>query len=553
MQTIVTRFLRVSLVALTAGAVSVVGQQGGGSQVTFKDLLNGLKDPSRWLTYSGDYTGQRHSPLTQITSQNVARLGPQWTFQTDTMAFGTYKGFEATPIVLDGILYVTGLNNYAWALDARSGRPVWRYRRDLPERLTYCCGPDNRGFAVLGDRLFMVTLDAHLLALNMKNGAVLWDAVMEDYRRGYAATLAPLIVKDKVIVGIAGAEYPIRGFIEAYDAQTGQRAWRFYTVPGPGEPGSETWPHPDVMARGGGSVWQTGSYDPDSNLTFWGVGNPNPDYYGDDRTGDNLYTESLVALDADTGKLRWHYQFTPHDTHDWDSVHVPVLADLTIGNQVRKVVMVANRNAFFYVLDRLTGTVVVAKPFTTTNWAKEVGPDGRPVVLNESGRPDACLPDQRGGTNFMPPSYDPSLKLFFVNARETCVMFVPMKPEFRPGAPMTGGAPQRLGSAWGALRALDPTTGERRWEFRYPSPSMAGVLSTASGLVFTGDNEGNVIAFDARTGKSLWHYQTGSAIWGAAPTTYMLDGRQWVLVPSGTTLTAFALNDVLPTVTSTAR
>ena len=345
--------------------------------VTSRDLLGGLADPSRWLTFSGDYTGRRHSPLTQITPANVHRLATQWTFQSGTMTRG--RGFEATALALDGVLYVTGSNNFAWALDARTGRPFWQYRRELPADLTYGAqAPVNRGFAMLGDRLFMVTLDAHLLALDRKSGAILWDTVLADYKIGYSATSAPLVIGDtggdKVIVGISGGEYPTRGFLDAYDPQTGTRIWRFYTVPAPGEPGSETWPpSSEVLARGGGGTWMTGSYDPDLNLLFWGTGNPNPDYYGAGRLGDNLYTNALIAIDADTGRLKWHFQFTPHDTHDWDSNHVPVLADLNIAGTPRKVVMVANRNGFFYVLDRATGALVFGKPFTDTTWAREIG------------------------------------------------------------------------------------------------------------------------------------------------------------------------------------
>jgi alcohol dehydrogenase (cytochrome c) len=508
--------------------------------VTSADLLEGLADPSRWLMFSGDYTGQRHSPLTKITPRNVHRLAPRWTFQAGTLARG--RGFETTPLLLDGVLYVTGANNYAWALDARTGRPFWEYRRALPEDLTYgASAPVNRGFAILGDRLFMVTLDAHLLALDRRTGIVIWDAVLEDYRVGYAATLAPLVVDDKVIVGISGGEYPTRGFIDAYDAGTGSRLWRFHTVPGPGEPGSETWPNSDVMARGGGATWMTGSYDHELRLLYWGTGNPNPDYYGNDRHGDNLFTNSLVAIDPDTGTLRWHYQFTPHDTHDWDSNHVPVLAELVFAGRPRRVVMIANRNGFFYVLDRTTGELLLGEPYTATTWAREIGADGRPIVLNEDGS-GGCLPDQWGGTNFNPPSFDPKLRLFFVNARETCATFHPQTPNFVPGEQTVGGIVWvDRDRAYGALRAIDATSGERRWEFRYPTPTMAGVMSTASGLVFAGDNEGNFAAFASASGENLWHYQTGAPIWGAAATTYVLDGRQYVLIPSGSTLVAFAL------------
>jgi alcohol dehydrogenase (cytochrome c) len=509
--------------------------------VTDQDLLNGLKNPSSWLTYSGDYSGQRHSPLKQITPENAHRLTAQWTFQTETMARG--RGYEATPLVVDGVMYATGPNDFAWALDPRTGHTFWRYRRDLPSNLTYGASvPVNRGFGVLADRLFMTTLDAHLVALDMKTGNVLWDIELADYKIGHSATMAPLVVKGKVIVGISGGDYPTRGFLDAYDPVNGKRIWRFYTVPGPGESGSETWPaSPEQMARGGGATWVTGTYDPELNTLYWGTGNPNPDYYGEDRKGENLYTCSLIAIDPDTGKLKWYYQFSPHDTHDWDSNHVPVLADLPIGGQQRKVVMVANRNGFFYVLDRVTGKVLLGKPFTDTPWARELGPDGHPIILNNDGS-NGCIPDNWGGTNFMPPSFDSSLHLFFVTARETCATYLPEKLVSAPGRIFLSGTIRRdLEKAYGALRAIDATTGERRWEFKFQSPSFAGVLSTASAVVFGGDNEGNFMAFDARSGRNVWHYQTGSPIWGGSPMTFMLDERQYVVIGSGSTITAFAL------------
>ena len=538
---ILKRFLgTLILVILTTEIQPPVLAQSAESGVTYEDLLNGLSEPSSWLTYSGDYTGQRHSPLTMITPENVQDLVPIWTFQTGTMTRG--RGFETTPLVLDGVLYVTGSNNLAWALDARTGRPFWQYRRNLPDDLTYgSSAPVNRGFGILGDRLFMVTLDAHLLALDRRTGSVLWDIELADYRIGYAATLAPLVIDDKVIVGISGGEYPTRGFIDAYDPTTGDRIWRFYTVPSPGEFGSETWPDdPEVMARGGGGTWMTGSFDPELDLIYWGTGNPNPDYYGEKREGDNLFTNSIVAIEANTGILRWHYQFTPHDLHDWDSNHVPVLADLVLDGELRKVVMVANRNGFFYMLDRVTGELLVGKPFTDTTWAREIGSDGRPIVLNDGSK--GCLPDPWGGTNFMPPSFNPDLGILFVTAREVCATFVPQEPEIIPGRTSFGGVVWiDRDQGYGALRAIDVRTGERQWEFRYPSATMAGVMTTASGLVFAGDHEGNFMAFEASTGRNLWHYQTGSRIWGAAAMTHVLDGRQHVLIPSGTTLVAFAL------------
>jgi alcohol dehydrogenase (cytochrome c) len=522
-------------------AVSVTAQQGP-PQVTYQDILAGLKDPTKWLTYSGTYDGHRHSPLTQITPANVHQLNALWTFQT-----GVLGSFQATPIVIDDVVYITGFNNNAWALDARTGRPIWRYRRDLPEQMFLCCGAVNRGFAVLGDQLFMTTLDAYLVSLDMRTGALLYEVKLEDYARGYSATVAPLVVKDKVILGIAGAEYGIRGFIEAFDAKTGKKIWRFYTVAGPDEFGGNSWPKNDSYTRGGGSVWVTGTYDPEQNLVFFGTGNPGPDYYSANREGDNLFTASIVALDADTGKLKWHYQFTPHDVHDWDATQVPVLGELPINGETRKVVMFANRNGFFYTIDRVTGKLIVAKPFVETTWAKEISSvTGRPILLpnnhpNEQGA--RTCPDLGGGTNFMSPSYDPAQRLFFVTARETCAVYFAFDQEFKVGVQyMAGGTVRpRDQRNWGAIRAIDPVTAERKWEFRLPATSAAGVLSTASGLVFAGDGDGNVIALDSRTGKHLWHYYVGVGMRSTSGTTHMIDGRQVLLVPSGSTLTAFAL------------
>jgi alcohol dehydrogenase (cytochrome c) len=534
------RWFSIPVLALAASAALAQTGEDAPRGVTAADIAAGFADPTRWLTFSGDYSGQRHSPLRQITPRNVRRLAPRWTFQSGTYARG--RGFETTPLALDGVLYVTGSNNYAWAVDARTGRPFWEYRRTLPGDLTYgASAPVNRGFGILGDRLFMVTLDAHLLALDRRSGAVLWDVELADYKLGYAATLAPLVLEDKVIVGISGGEYATRGFVDAYEPATGRRIWRFHTVPAPGEPGSETWPSAESAARGGGGTWMTGSYDPELGLLYWGTGNPNPDYAGAERLGDNLYTASLVAIEAATGKLRWHYQFTPHDTHDWDANHVPVLATLPWQGRDRQVVMVANRNGFFYVLDRVTGEFLLGKPFTATTWAREIGADGRPIVLNEDGS-RGCLPDAWGGTNFNPPSYDPRLRLFFVSARETCASFHSQPVVYTPGQVTTGGVVWAdRDQAYGALRAIDVTTGDVQWEFRYPQPNLAGVMTTASGLVFTGDQEGNFIAFDSSSGEELWHYQTGTSIWGAAAMTYLLDGRQHVLIPSGSVLFSFAL------------
>ncbi|HUR33230.1 MAG TPA: PQQ-dependent dehydrogenase, methanol/ethanol family [Vicinamibacterales bacterium] len=546
MRPTVTRYSRFAALLLVAGGTTMAAQQAQPpGPVTSQELVDGLKaDGSSWLTFGGNYSNHRFSPLTQITPENVAKLQPLWTFQTNTLG-----NFETTTLLRDNVLYVTGPQNVAWAVDARSGRQIWRYRRELPDNLTACCGLVNRGFAAFGDRLFMTTLDAHLLALDMKTGNVVWDATLADYKTGYAATLAPIVVKDKVIVGVAGGEYGIRGFIDAYDTQTGKQAWRFYTIPGPGEPGFNSWSG-DSWKIGGTGIWVTGAYDPEQNAVFFGTGNPGPDYHSGSREGDNLYSCSLVVLDADTGKLKWHYQFTPHDVHDYDSTEVPILADLTINGQPRKTVMFANRNGFYYTLDRVTGRVIVAKPFVQTTWAKSIDQQGRPM-LEPGHTPDEkgerTCPDLTGGTNFWPPSFDPRTRLFYVNAREACATFYGYKPEYVPGQRFTGGAQQlvqnRDEKPFGALRAIDPTTGDRKWEFLLPTPSRSGILTTASNLLMSGDGEGNLLVLDSRSGKLLWRYQMGATLHGTSPITYMLDGRQHVLVPAGTTLTAWALPD----------
>ena len=521
----------------TLAAISTISAQ----DITTRELLDGLANPSRWLTHSGDYAGHRFSPLKDVTPANAGQLAAQWAFQT-----GVNNKFEATPIVIDGTLYVTGALNHAWAIDGRTGRQLWHYQRTLPQGLKVCCGLVNRGFAVYGDRLFLVTLDAHFVALEMKTGKVIYDIEMAAVKDGFAATGAPLVVKGKVIVGVAGGEFANRGFIDAYDPQTGQRLWRFYTIPAPGEPGSDTW-QGDIWQRGGAPTWLTGTYDPALNLLYWGTGNPNPDWDGESRPGANLYTDSLVALDPDTGTLKWHFQYTPHDTHDWDANEVPVLADLTIGGRPRKVVMMANRNGFFYVNDRVTGEFLLGKPFVNTTWAKEIAADGKPRVLPDSDPNEAgsvTCPDWYGGTNFMSPSYDAGRRLFFVTARETCARFVRRPPAANAalGDLTMGGRvsivtePKR----YGALRAIDPATGERKWEITYGDAGWAGVLATAGGVVFSGDHEGNFFAAESQTGRKLFTFQTGAPIF-APPTSYAIDGRQYVVIPSGATLTAFAL------------
>jgi alcohol dehydrogenase (cytochrome c) len=507
--------------------------------VTYERLLKTAQEPHNWLTYSGNYAGWRYSPLSQINAGNVEHLAVQWVFQT-----GTAGSFQATPLVVDGIMYLTGSRNVAWALDARTGRVLWRYQRPLPEKIPLCCGPQNRGFAVLGNKLFLATLDAHVVALDAKTGNLLWDVPAEDHRKGYSFTLAPLLVKNKIIVGVAGGEYGVRGFIDAYDTETGQRAWRFYTIPGPGEPGHESW-QGDSWKRGGASAWVTGTYDPELNLVYWGIGNPGPDLYGGERKGDNLYSDSVVALDADTGKLKWHFQFTPHDLHDWDATQIPVLLDAEIEGRPRKLLVLANRNGFFYVLDRSNGTFLRAKAFAKVTWAKEIGRDGRPVVLpgtDPTPEGNYVCPSLGGAANWYSPSYHPGTGLLYVNTRERCENFFSAPQPYREGHVYFGSATHTKSDerGWGALRALDPRSGDMKWEFKYYSVPASGTLATAGGLVFAADGDGNLVACDAKTGKLLWHLQTGSSV-TAAPMAYAVDGKQYIAAPSGGVLFTFGL------------
>ena len=511
-------------------------------QVTAERLVNASREPQQWLSYSGAYNGQRFSPLDQVDRGNVQRLALQWVFQTGVK--GTH---QATPLVIDGIMYLTTPENHAYALDIRTGRPLWHYERHLPKELSLCCGPQNRGVAALGDRLFMATLDAHVIALDAKTGRVRWDVEAAEARKGYSFTGAPLVVKNKVITGVAGGEYGVRGFIDAYDAETGKRVWRFYTIPGEGEPGNDTWKG-DSWKRGGAPAWVTGSYDPELNTLYWGTGNPGPQMYGANRLGDNLYSDSLVALDPDTGRLKWHFQFTPHDVHDWDSVHVPVLIDDTFNGAPRKLVAVANRNGFFYLLDRTNGKFLFAKPYTEVTWAREIGADGRPVLLPDkepTAEGNRVCPGGVGGTNWHSSSYSPRTHLYYLFSKEECTLYMAdnnLEPPHRPGRPYIGSAffqpPQERDES--AVRAVEPLTGKIRWEFKHFSGAWSGVLSTAGGLVFSGDGQGNFIALDAESGHDLWHIPLGAQIQTAA-ISYAVDGRQHITIAAGSAFFTFAL------------
>jgi alcohol dehydrogenase (cytochrome c) len=452
---------------------------------------------------------------------------------------------EVSPVVVDGVMYVTEANSVV-ALDVHTGRPLWSWTRPIPKDLrTIGFFPTNRGVAVIDQLVVVGTLDAHLVALDATSGAVRWDTEVADYKVGHCITGAPIAIDGKVVTGVSGGEAGIRGFIDAYDTKTGKRAWRFWTIPGPGEPGHETW-HGDSWKTGGGSTWVSGTYDPDLKLIYWGVGNPGPDMNGDSRAGDNLYTCSLVALEAETGKLRWYFQFTPHDEHDWDATEIPVLINVTVSGQQRKVVAMANRNGFYYLLDRETGKFLLGTPYAKQTWAKGLDDSGRPVVLPNSTptlQGTLVYPSLQGATNWFSPSYDPQTNLFYVAVREMASYYLKGEAEYKPGGFFAGGGERALDGdeAWGAVRALNPNTGKLVWEFRLKSPPWAGVLSTAGGLVFGGSNEGNFYALDAHTGQALWDFQTGSSL-ESNPISFLVDGQQYIAVAAEKAVFVFALS-----------
>ena len=548
------------LTRLAIAALLVTASYRLDAQVTSNRILRAADEPQNWLTYSGGYSSQRYSLLKQIDASNVKNLELKWMVQNQV--FGPW---ETSPLVVDGIMYLTQRPNDVIALDAKTGRVFWTYRYTNSGRQQVCCGAQNRGVAILGDTLFMGTLDAHLVAVDAKNGKPLWNVLVADDKLAYSITLAPLVVKDKVIVGVGGAEYGIRGFVAAYDPKSGKELWRFYTIPGKGEPGSESWSG-QAWEHGGGSVWVTGSYDPALNLTYWGVGNPGPDWNPDQRPGDNLYTDSVVALDPDTGTLKWHYQFTPNDGYDYDSVQVPVLADLMWKGSLTKAMLWGNRNGNFYVLDRETGKFLSGTPFVKVNWMSGFDEGGRPIQTPQPvGMP--TYPGVQGGTNWYSPSYSPRTGLFYLSAWENYGSIYRKEPvDYEPGRRFNGGAgatvkpvpdapvmpgPAAARSAintWtnvvgnGAVIAIDPKTGQPKWKFQMYDVTDAGILTTAGDVLFTGGREGYFHALDARTGTELWKANLGGAIM-SAPVTYSVDGKQYVIVNSGNVMTTFGLRE----------
>jgi alcohol dehydrogenase (cytochrome c) len=520
----------------------IVGMAGSSSlaDVKYERIVGAESEPGSWLTYSGTYTGQRFSRLDQITVENVAGLRPVWVYQIKKHGL-----IEATPLVADGVMYLTEPPSTVTALDLRTGRPLWTWSPSMPEKVLHHGYPKvNRGVAILDDTVFVGTLDAHLVALDAKSGVVRWDVVVADNKTGHGITVAPLALDGKVIIGISGGEAGIRGFLDAYDSRSGKRLWRFWTVPGPGEPGNDSWGG-ESWKTGGAPTWVTGSYDPGLNLLYWGTGNPAPDWNGDSRPGDNLYSCSLLALDPSNGKLKWHFQFTPHDVHDWDSNHIPVLFDAVVAGKRRQLVAVANRNGFYYLLDRGTGEFLRSASYVKQTWAKGLDAQGRPILIpgkepTEEG--NLVYPALNGATVWFSPSYSPSTRLFYVAAREMGSHYFKSEAEYVPGEPFLGGGEQALAGdeAYGVIRALDATSGEIKWEFRLHSPAWAGLLATAGNLLFGSATEGNFFALDAMTGKPLWDFQTGGDI-GANPISYEIDGKQYVVIGAGQGIFAFGL------------
>ena len=495
-----------------------------------------------WPTYNGDPGGNRYTTLTQIDKSNVARLAPRWVYSIPNAG-----QLQVTPVVVDGIMYVTAPNE-CYALDAGSGRQIWHFKRARTPGVSG--GWANRGVGVAGDRVFLMTDHAHIIALNRFTGEMLWDTTLDDWRKNYAASSAPLPAGNLVITGVAGGEHGANGFVSALDQATGKEVWRFWTVPKPGEPGSETWRGKDIE-HGGAPTWFTGSYDPSLDIVYWPTGNPSKEYNGDDRQGDNLYASCILALDRKTGTLKWHYQFTPHDLWDWDATQTSVLVDAEWQGRPRKLMLHASRNGFFYVFDRADGTRLLSKPFIKKlTWASGIGADGRPIKLpNQAPSAAGTLvcPSQDGATNWYSPSYNPSTGLYYVQANEKCSIYTKSdQGEWESGKSYLGGS-QRTApdpKPVRVLRAIDIRTGNIAWELpQYGSAqSWGGTLATASGLVFVGEDSGALLAVDAQSGRPLWSFQTNQT-WKASPMTYVFDGRQYVAVASGSNIIAFAVQD----------
>ena len=514
--------------------------------VTAERLRNSDAEPQNWMHYWGNYQGTHYSALKEITTENVSRLQAKWSIQLP----GT-SSLEIKPLVIDGIMYTSGQPGTVLALDAKSGRRIWQFTRQRKVRNPNEINPFNRGVAVLGNRVFVGTLDAAIVAIDARTGLLLWETQIADSMLGYSVTSAPLVVKDKVIVGVSGGEFGARGFLDAYDAATGKRVWRWYSIPGPGEFGNDTWAG-DSWKTGAGPTWLTGSYDPSLNTLYWTIGNPGAQI---DRSvrgdGDNLFTDSVVSLDPDTGRRKWHFQFTPNDGHDWDSAQDVILVDRVWRGEERKLLLHADRNGMFYVLDRTNGKFLAGTPFVYQNWNRGLDANGRPIQVpgsNSSAEGSFLVyPSVGGATNFQAPSYSPVTGWFYLAYSENGQQYVSAPAPFEAGrqyicrgrgtapAPQPNDPPPSAG-----IKELDPETGKTMWDFKLSQGSLNnGVMATDGGVLFASSREGNFIALDAKTGKPLWRYQTGGNM-TASPMSFAVDGRQYVAVASGDALYCFA-------------
>ena len=512
----------------------------------FEALLADEVNGADWLSYSGGYKSQRFSPLSQINTVNVDQLKVMWAYQMQPTGISGAALQETTPLVADDVMYITESPSSVTALDTRTGRVLWHFVPDITNDVLNIGFPRiNRGVALLDDKVYVATLDARLFALDARTGAVRWETMVADNAAGFSLTLAPLALNGKIVVGVSGAEAGVRGYIDAYDSKTGERLWRTFTVPAPGEPGSETW-QGDDWQTGGGSTWLTGSYDPELDLLYWTTGNPAPDWNGDLRPGDNLFTCAVLALDPDTGEMKWFFQYTPHDTHDWDANQIPVLVDGEFEGQQRKLLALANRNAFYYLLDRESGEYLLGEEYSFQTWSEGIDDNGRPIIIpNTEPMREGNLvwPSLQGATNWFSPSYNPQTEQFFVPNRRMGAIYFKSDVEYELGMPFLGGGEQPLDGddASGAILALDAMTGEQQWEFELQTPPWSGVMATAGGLVFGASNEGNFFALDAEDGDPLWFFNTGAHI-RTNPMGFSVDGNQRVAITGGQTLFVFGLD-----------
>jgi alcohol dehydrogenase (cytochrome c) len=511
-----------------------------GVEVRGEHLQAAGTNPDEWLTYSGSYNGWRHAPLAEITPANVAQLRIRWIKQFDI----SDPNIEATPLVIGGVIFMVADAGHVLALDAKTGNEIWKYIRPIPTGSPLEYGLVNRGLAMHGSTLFFGSLDGYLVAINANDGKVIWQTSVASPSGGYSITGAPLILKHSVVVGVAGGEFGIRGFLAAYDVSTGQQQWKFDTIPAPGEVGHDTWEN-DAWRTGGGATWITGSYDWSADLLYWGVGNPSPAFSGDVRPGDNLFTASVIALHASTGKLAWYFQFTPHDEHDRDAAQTPVIADLLVKGIVRKVICWPNRNGFYYVLDRMTGEFLTGVPFVEVNWAKGLTSAGRPIpvdVAKVSTAGHNTRPGINGGTNWQNPAFDPERGLIFIPATESSSVFTKLPPDRvsrRENSLFVGSGWSQIAPAANEVLALDAATGLRKWEYSAPFGNYSGLLSTAGGLVF-GASGGVCFALNADSGREVWRISLGGNT-KSAPISFTVDGRQMIAVAAGRALFLFGL------------